>query len=117
MSDLMTHISTVVTQRGAVRSAVALEAPAGLVSLVALRPWQIVLIRASRVYLQSFVGFMLATQSGAGLQLGMPLPAAGFWREVMACAGLALAPAVMSLLQNTIELLTRVDETLPQLRG
>ncbi len=46
-----------------------------------------------------------------------PLPAAGFGVVLLNAASLALAPAVVSLLQNAIELLARLDVTNPKARA
>ena len=85
--------------------------------LVALSPLRIVLTRGARVYVQSLVGFLTAVMSGAAGAAGVTLSAGDFWGQFVTCAGLAIAPAVMSLLMNVAELLGKLDETVPQLRA
>lgn len=85
--------------------------------LVALSPLRIVLTRAARVYVQSLVGFLTAVLTGAAGAAGVTVTAGDFWHQLVVCASLAVAPAVMSLLMNVAELLGKIDETSPQLRA
>lgn len=85
--------------------------------LVALAPWKIAGIRALRVYLQSLVGFLLAGGSGAAGAVGITMPVGDFGALLVSCASLAVAPAAISLIQNVIELLAKIDQTNPTLRG
>lgn len=71
-----------------------------------------VIVRSVRVYLQGLLGFLIAGQSGAAvLEYGDFLHRLGF------AASLAVAPAVVSFVQNLVELFTKLDEKQPQLRG
>ena len=83
---------------------------------VTTRPWyQLVGIRVMRVYLQSLLGFLLATGSGLAEAAGIPLNQ--FGNAFVVAATLAVAPTVVSLLQNTLEFLTKLDMTNPGLRA
>lgn len=112
------RIRTVITRRedGIDREkAVARTAAAGEpdVTVIAMAPWRMVGIRALRVYLQTVIG--LLTAGGVGLDQGI-LPNE-FSDLILTAVKLALAPAVMSALTNTAELLTKLDVTHPQLRA
>jgi hypothetical protein len=74
-------------------------------------------IRVVRTYLQSLLGFVVAMSSGAGNAVGMNLPATDFGTLMMQSASLALAPAVISLIQNAVEILAKMDTRAPQLRA
>jgi len=74
-------------------------------------------IRVLRTYLQSLVGFILAVGSGAAGGVGITIQVGDFGDLLLKSAGLAVAPAVMSLLQNSIEILSKLDQTNPQVRA
>lgn len=94
-----------------------LKTPEGVedVQVVVVSRWRQVLIRTVRTYLQGFVGFLVAGQTGAADAVGVYLPAGDFLALCISSASLALAPAVISVLQNTIELLSELDS--PQTRA
>lgn len=83
--------------------------------IVAMPWWQRVAVRAARVYVQGLIGFLLANATGLGDNLGVPIT--DFTVALVVSAKLALAPAVLSLLQNTAEILGKLDVTLPEARG
>jgi hypothetical protein len=93
--------------------------PGQTVILQMMAPWAQVLVRFVRSYLQGLVGFLLlalaAKPTLAGL--GVVIPPGDFLSALEVAAGLALAPSVVSLLQNTIELLGKLDEKFPKLRA
>jgi len=66
-------------------------------------------VRVLRTYLQSLLGFLLAMGSGAADAVGIKLPAADFGQLMIQSASLALAPAAISLIQNAVEILTKMD--------
>jgi hypothetical protein len=74
-------------------------------------------IRFLRTYLQSLLGFILAVGSGAAGGVGIHIPVGDFGDLLLKSAGLAVAPAVVSLLQNSIEILSRLDVTKPEVRA
>ncbi|MBI3966708.1 MAG: hypothetical protein HY329_13825 [Chloroflexi bacterium] len=76
-------------------------------------------VRVLRTYFQSLLGFLLAVGSGLMGASGLmdPIPAGDFAAAFNRAAGLALAPTVVALLQNVIELLARVDQQHPQWRA
>ncbi len=87
------------------------------VIVVTMPAWERVAVRTGRVYLQSLVGFLIAGGTGAAAAVGVNLPVGDFGKLMLASASLAVAPAVISLIQNTIELLGKLDTSNPQLRG
>lgn len=82
-------------------------------------PWyQALAVRTLRTYLQALVGFL-----GAAFVLPGVLPDATgmllgpYADRALVAAQLAALPAAMSLLQNALELLSKLDATNPGLRA
>ena len=75
-----------------------------------IQPVMIIAVRATRVFLQTLSGLVTA-----GIVAPKALPASDFLHLVYFCASLSLAPAGMCVLQNTIELLTQIDQKYPTL--
>jgi hypothetical protein len=104
---------TVVTER----AEMVTVKQASNVAVILMTPLRIVATRAARVYLQTLVGLLSAFGLGAAADVGVTMAPGTFWHTFAACAGLSLAPTVMSILQNTLELLAKADATMPQLRA
>src|ERR1051325_179376 len=85
--------------------------------VVVLTWWQQALIRGARVYLQNLVGIILAAGTGAAAAVGVNLPVNDFARLLLSAASIAIAPAVVSILQNSIEILSKLDSTNPTVRA
>lgn len=111
------EVSTVVTQReDTVPHDTLATTPASTpanVKVLVMTPLLIVVVRAARVYLQVVIGLLSA--AGLGADGGM-LPSA-FGPLVWSVLQLALAPALMSVLTNSAELLGRVDVHYPRVRA
>ena len=106
------EVKTVVTKREDMTTKKELNE----VQVVAMPWYQIVGVRALRVYLQGLVGFLTANLTGAttavtGVAVG------DFGHQLTIAASLAVAPAVLSLLTNGIELLAKLDQSHPTLRA
>jgi hypothetical protein len=82
---------------------------------ITLSPLRMVLIRVVRVYLQSFVGLLTAV--GTGIAPDSLITAGGLSHKLAIASSLAVWPAVLCFLQNTLEIISRLDETRPELRG
>lgn len=110
-------MQTVVTKRAdTVPETVVAETPISTptdVKIVAMHWARIVGIRGLRMYLQTVIG--LLTAAGLGADGGM-MPN-DFMPLLQAVLQLALAPLLMSLLQNSLELLSKVDVNYPQMRA
>ena len=104
-------IKTVVTDRALT------DAQLAKTVIIALPPWKITLIRCARVYLQALVGFMIASGTGAAAAIGVTMPVGSFVQLLVVSASMAVAPAAISLIQNVIELLAKIDETVPTIRA
>lgn len=76
--------------------------------------WQMVAVRVVRNYLQVVLGLLAADGVGA-----VELAHAGndFWIHLLAAAKIALAPAVIALLHNSVEFLTKLDVNNPEWRA
>jgi hypothetical protein len=85
--------------------------PGSRIDLVKMQPIVAILIRAARTYLQSLIGFL------ALLMTTDIVPLDGFADAFVTAASWAVAPAAIALLHNLVELLGRLDETAPQIRG
>lgn len=105
-------IATVVVQRDGVQPTIV-ATPAHMPDLMVrvMSPISIVLVRALRVYLQTAVG--LVTTGALAHDLVPAAQALGSWQVA---ASLAVGPALVCAAQNALELLARLDETMPQLR-
>lgn len=77
----------------------------------AMSPLAIILVRAARVYLQTAVGLVTAGSLATNL-----MPAAAVLSDWKVALSMAVGPAAVCAAQNTLELLARIDEKLPQMR-
>lgn len=75
-----------------------------------MAPITIIGVRALRVFLQSLIGLVTA-----GLAAPTALPTSDFLHLLTLCASLSVAPTVISIVQNVIELLAAFDQSHPQL--
>lgn len=84
-----------------------------------MTPLAQVLVRGLRTYLQGVVGFLLLTLASrpTAEALGIVVPPGDFWEAFQIAAGLAVAPTVISLLHNTVELLGHLDNLFPKARA
>lgn len=73
-----------------------------------------IVIRVTKTYVQSLIGFLAASGLGAAPSV---LPSGDFLHLLAKCAGLAVAPAVMSLLMNVSVLLTALGDRFPTLKS
>lgn len=87
------------------------------VTVVSMPPWKIVLVRTTRVYLMTLVGLLTVTGTPFGSAVGLTLSAPDFFGWLLTCASVSVGPAVISLIQNAIELLAKLDATNPGLRA
>jgi hypothetical protein len=106
-------VKTLVTQR----SDMLTDAQISAVQIVTVPWWKIILIRASRSYLQSLVGLLTVTGTPLGAAVGFTLEAPDFMTWLVKCASIALAPGVIALLMNALELLNKLDASHPELRA
>ncbi len=103
--------------RGTLNTDMTAETPTGHsdVRVVVVSAVRVVAIRTVRTYLQSLLGFLGATAIGA--IPSDPLDPQNAGQRILLAAGLALFPAFVSLVQNILELLAKLDVTQPELRG
>ena len=105
-------ISTLIVQRsdGPPANTVA-TTPSGVADVVlrALSPIKIMLIRTARAFGQALLG----TLGAANLSTLAGLHALDFRQAVI----LAAATGAVTFLQNGVELLAKLDQTVPELRG
>jgi hypothetical protein len=109
----MEEVKTVVTQR----TDMVTDTQVNNVAIILMKPIEIVLVRALRVYLQTLIGLLGALGTGAAATVGVTLTVGDFWHLLVASASIAIAPAFMSILLNTVELLAKWDASNPQLRA
>ena len=111
MSAPPTPVAAVVVDRG--------DGPHPRVRPVVLPWWQVILVRGARTYAQTVLGLVVVgLVVPAGVVAGDPgALGAGFWRVLAYAAVAGLAPLTISLLQNGVEVLSRLDQTNPELRG
>lgn len=106
---------------GAVEEGTVIATPAGQPDLLVtlMTPLAQVAVRGARTYVQGIVGFLglLTVGRPVAESLGIVIPPGDFWQVLQTAAGLALAPTVLSLLQNAAELLGKLDAVLPKWRA
>lgn len=115
-------VPVLTTERaGSAPDGTVIETPSGQPDLVVtvMTPLAQVAVRGLRTYVQGIVGFlgMLTVGRPVAESLGVVLPPGDFFQILQTAAGLAVAPTVISLLQNTAELLGRLDNLLPKARA
>lgn len=126
----MDNIKTLLTIRPGITppTKMVLETPEGLpnVEVVPMSWWAQILVRVTRTYLQSVVGTITTLTAGkavigatvsAGAADAMGLAIDQFGGVLLASASLAVMPAVICLITNLIEILTKLDTSRPGLRG
>jgi hypothetical protein len=114
----MTVKKVVVTESPkAPRDKSILETPAGKedIQVVVMSWWKQAAIRTVRTYLQGLVGFLVAGGTGVAGAVGINMPVHDFGALLWTSASLAVAPAVIALLQNAVEILSKLDS--PQTRA
>ena len=84
------------------------------VTFAFIQPFQLVAVRVLRTYLQSMLGLLTAGLAGGAA--GM-IPFTDFQDLFIKSASLAIAPTVVSAIQNILEILAKWDSTKPELRG
>lgn len=83
-----------------------------------MTPLYAVFIRSLRVYAQTFMGLLSAMGLGAvDAVLQANVTPHDFLGKLQVAAWLALAPSMFTAVQNTAELIMRLDEKLPRIRG
>lgn len=82
--------------------------------ITVVTPLAAILVRSAKAYLQTLVG--LLTAAGFGVTLLTPVPG-DFFVTLKICAGLSIAAGVMSLLTNTLLLLTALGDKFPTLKS
>ncbi len=80
-----------------------------------VQPLTIIGVRALRVFLQTLLGLLLAAGAAGAVGATNVIPASDFLHLFAKCAGLSLAPAIVAILQNLVELLGKVDQKYPSL--
>jgi hypothetical protein len=85
----------------------------GGVQLQPMHPVALVAVRCTRVYLQTVLGLL----SAGGLGMVPGWTPGELASNVQSAAMLSMAPVVFTFLQNTLELLARIDERRPEWRA
>lgn len=110
-------IKTIVTQRASDGVESSYASTPGVASpnyfVTALSPLRVIATRVARVYLQSVTGIVSAGMSGAD---GGMLPD-DFAGLVITAARMSVAIAGITALQNTAEILARLDQKAPEWRA
>lgn len=97
----------------AIKTIVRAESASGDVAVEPMSVPAIILVRCTRVYLQTILGLLSA--GGLGMVPGwMP---GELVSNLSSAAMLSLAPVAFTFLQNSIELLARWDESNPRWRA
>lgn len=106
---------------GSAPDGTVIETPPGQPNLVVavMSPLAQVLVRTARTFLQSFIGFLGAGALGKGVlgSLGVEIAPNDLWSVIQFAFGLALFPTLMAFAQNALELLGRVEASMPKWRA
>lgn len=84
--------------------------------LVFISPILSIFVRCLRVFLQSILGGATGIQAVSATGI-VTLPPLDFWMSVKVGAAIGLCSAFYCFCQNSVELLARIDQKLPQFRG
>jgi hypothetical protein len=106
--------STVVTKREGTESGIVGTGDGGQMQVIAVPWWQVILIRAGRVFLQSFMAVF--TLSASGL-VKLTTESGDVFGSIRAAAIGAGATALFTVGQNILELLIKLDQKNPTWRG
>jgi hypothetical protein len=79
-----------------------------------IAPFKLVLVRVVRTYLQTLLGLLTAGMAGGAAGI---IPFNDFQDLFIKSVTLAIAPAVVSALQNVLEIMAKLDATHPEVRG
>lgn len=110
---------------------VVLPTPPGTadIEVVPMRWWTQVLIRTLRSYVQNVLGYLLAAGVGVGAAhaaiavfaattgIEVPPETRTFIEVLIAALFSGIGPAVISLIQNALEILVKLDSAFPQFRA
>jgi hypothetical protein len=120
MENKQDDIKVIVTATDAISTSKTIETPGATtpnVEVLPMRWWVQVGVRVTRTYLQSLLGFLAAGGIGISTETVKALGVTDFSSLFLASASLAIAPAVVSLLQNAIEILSQLDAAYPKARA
>jgi hypothetical protein len=119
VSDTSAPVPVLTTERaGAPADGTVIETPPGRADLIirVMTPFAQVAVRGLRTYVQALVGFLLLSLGGGLDNIG-GVQSSVFLVQLKIAASLALAPAVIAVLQNSAELLAKLDESMPKARA
>jgi hypothetical protein len=119
VSDTTAPVPVLTTERaGAPADGTVIITPAGRADLIikTMTPVVQVIVRGLRTYVQALVGFLLLGLGGGLDNIG-GVQSSVFIVQLKIAASLALAPAVIAVLQNSAELLAKLDERMPKARA
>ena len=112
VEDQKTIVRSVDGQTGSIGTA-GIGTSSSPTNVIAVAIWQIIAVRVGRLYVQTLLGILTADGFGV-IQLAGPGDLMGHLQKA---AFVALAPAILALLQETVEFLAKFDMTHPQFRG
>jgi hypothetical protein len=94
------------------------QTPAGQPDLrvTVMSPLVQIFVRGLRTYLQALLGLLVVALAGPAAMMPSVAPR-DFLAALQLAAGLALAPAAISVLQNLVEFLASVDQMFPKARA
>jgi hypothetical protein len=117
----MSVTEQIVTTSNRIPDGTELVTPEGQPNIVVnvMLPITQVFVRAARTYLQSLIGFLGVLLGAKPIlsNLGVTITATDFWSMFLLAASMAVAPTMMSLLQNCVELLSSFDQMFPRARA
>jgi hypothetical protein len=115
-----TPVAVVVKREDAISASTTADTPHGIpnVYIKALSPLLILVVRTFRAFLQSLAGMLTASGFVAATGVGaQTLIVHDFWSALYACTLISLCVAMVAFIQNLLELVSKLDQSLPAWRA
>jgi hypothetical protein len=113
-------IKTIVTERGPLNHDVTAETPTALPNarLIVMNAALVIAVRAGRTFIQAFLAALGLGALGPSLTgVSDVLPPGSAGEKLLAAVYIGLLAALISALQNAVELLGKIDSTHPTWRA
>ena len=111
-------VVSVVTQRDIPPAGLFINTPNNMQNyvLAAVTPIMAILTRSAKTYVNTLAGLITVAYATMGTEAQFVAPGP-FWHTLQHCAGIAVAPAVISLITNAGLLLSKLDQKFPALQA
>lgn len=110
---------TIVTENPDINTDKVVVTPSGEPNIIFtyINPIVGMLVRTARTFLQSWLGIVTAGMAAKTMDVGQVFPAMDFYTLALVALSGSVAAAVITFVQNLIELLGNLNEKFPKLMG